>query len=240
VNGPRLIARLALLVAGLVTISLGTAAPPAQAAEQTPGIDVSNHQPTIDWSAVRASGVRWTYVLATEGTSFRNPIFASQYVGSYRAGLIRGAYHMAHPLNSSGAAQARYFLANGGRWSADGRTLPGALDLEQRCGDLAGTRMRAWIVEFQSTYRAATGRYAVIYTSPSWWRQCVGTWSAGSAAYPLWIANYRVSRPTIPAGWSYYTMWQWTDRGRTDGIPRPVDRNRFNGSLSRLQAFALG
>jgi hypothetical protein len=50
--------------------------------------------------------------------------------GATNAGLIRGGYHFARPDVSSGATQANYFLAHGGGWSADGRTLPGALDIE--------------------------------------------------------------------------------------------------------------
>jgi len=38
----------------------------------------------------------------------------------YKEGLTRGAYHFARPGSSSGAAQADYFLAHGGRWSGDG------------------------------------------------------------------------------------------------------------------------
>lgn len=63
---------------------------------------------------------------------FISSSFSSQYVGATNAGLIRGGYHFARPDVSSGAAQAKYFLAHGGGWSADGITLPGALDIE--CG----------------------------------------------------------------------------------------------------------
>ena len=41
------------------------------------GIDVSNHQhpvgrPDPDWSAVAASGIRFAWVLATDGSTFAN------------------------------------------------------------------------------------------------------------------------------------------------------------------------
>ena len=44
--------------------------------------------------------------------------------------MVRGAYHFANPRTSSGADQARYFVQNGGAWTADGKTLPGLLDIE--------------------------------------------------------------------------------------------------------------
>lgn len=68
-------------------------------------------------------------------SGYRNPYFSSQYTGATNVGIIRGSYHFARPDISSGAAQARFFLANGGVWTADGQTLPGALDME--CDALA-------------------------------------------------------------------------------------------------------
>lgn len=52
------------------------------------------------------------------------------WAGAVANNITRGAYHFAHPNVSTGAVQANYFLANGGRWTPDGLTLPGAIDLE--------------------------------------------------------------------------------------------------------------
>lgn len=57
-------------------------------------------------------------VLTASG--YTNPDFSKQYTGATNEGLIRGGYHFARPGSSSGAAQANYFLAHGGGWSADG------------------------------------------------------------------------------------------------------------------------
>ncbi|KAG6862691.1 hypothetical protein C0995_008734, partial [Termitomyces sp. Mi166 len=61
---------------------------------------------------------------------YTNPEFSSQYIGATNIGIIRGGYHFARPDISSGATQATFFLAHGGGWTADGITLPGALDIE--------------------------------------------------------------------------------------------------------------
>lgn len=61
---------------------------------------------------------------------YKSPHFSPQYTGATKAGLIRGSYHFALPDQSTGATQANYFASNGGGWSGDGVTLPGALDLE--------------------------------------------------------------------------------------------------------------
>jgi len=206
---------------------------------QTLGHDVSGHQGPVDWPGAAGAGAKFVYVKATEGTGFVNPQFAQQYNGSYNAGLIRGAYHFARPDISDGASQARYFLAHGGGWSADGRTLPGALDAEynpygETCYGKDAAGMVAWIRAFSDTYRAATGRFPTIYTSTSWWKRCTAN-NGGFGANPLWIARYNTVIGELPSGWSIHTIWQFADRGTLPG-----DQNWFNGSADRLRALALG
>jgi len=52
---------------------------------------------------------------------------------------------------------------------------------------------------------------------------------------PLDIARYSSSVGTLPAGWSFYTFWQWADSGTFPGA-----QDRFNGALRRVQASAKG
>ena len=65
--------------------------------------------------------------------AFIDPDFNHNYEGATNNKIIRGGYHFAHPGATTGAAQAKYFLAHGGGWSKDGLTLPGAIDLEGAC-----------------------------------------------------------------------------------------------------------
>ncbi|MEU6824459.1 lysozyme [Streptomyces atriruber] len=209
-------------------------------AAQTEGVDVSSHQGNVAWQTLWNSGVKWAYVKATESTSYKNPYFTQQYNGSYNVGMIRGAYHFATPDTSSGATQANYFASSGGGWSRDGRTLPGALDIEWNpygaaCFGKSQSAMVSWIRDFLTTYKARTGRDAVIYTATSWWKQCTGNYSGFGASNPLWIARYNTSPGELPAGWGFQTMWQYTSSGPTVG-----DHNKFNGALDRVVALANG
>ena len=212
----------------------------AAATASVKGMDVSGYQGNVAWSTAYANGARFAYVKATEGTSYTNPYFAQQYNGSYNVGMIRGSYHFALPGNSSGSAQADYFVNHGGGWSADGKTLPGAVDLEYNpygatCYGLSKSSMAAWITAFSNRYRTRTGRYPAIYTSTSWWTQCVGTSGNYSATSPLWVARYSTAVGTLPYAWTFHTFWQFADSGVFPG-----DQNLFNGAYSRLQALAKG
>lgn len=203
------------------------------------GIDVSHYQGSINWSSVKASGISFAYIKATEGTTYTDPEFSANYLNAYKAKVIRGAYHFAQPGSSSGSAQALYFATHGGAWSADNLTLPGMLDLEGGCYGLSTTSMRTWILDFYNEYKAKTTRDIVIYTSPSWWNSCTGGWSGMSAKSPLFVADWTTaSNPTIPSGFPFATIWQYTDAGSVSGISGAVDRDRFNGDSARLLALA--
>ena len=213
-------------------------ATPAAAVPQLPGIDVSSYQGNLTWSSI-APHIDFSYAKATEGTYYTNADFANQYNGPYNAGLIRGAYHFAIPNNSTGAAQADYFVAHGGGWSADGKTLPGALDIEYNpygaeCYGLSQISMVSWIRAFVNEYAAKEKAYPVIYSTTDWWTTCTGNSSAFASEDPLWVANYTASGGgTLPNGWGYYTFWQYADSGS-----EPGDQDVFNGAYAQLQTLA--
>ncbi len=202
-----------------------------------PGIDVSSYQGNINWASV-APYIDFSYAKATEGTYYTNPYFYNQYVGPYQYGVIRGAYHFAIPSNSSGKAQADFFIKHGGGWSSDGLTLPGALDIEynpygSECYRLTRSQMVTWIWNFVHEYTYREHAYPVIYTTTDWWSTCTGNYRGFGTYDPLWIARYASSVGTLPNGWGFYTFWQYSPSGKLPG-----DQDVFNGSYSRLKALA--
>jgi GH25 family lysozyme M1 (1,4-beta-N-acetylmuramidase) len=216
-----------------------------------PGIDISGWQTGVDWQSVWNSGTKFAYVKASESTTYTSSQFSQQYQGSYRVGMIRGAYHFAVPNKSSGATQANFFVNNGGGWSNDGRTLPPLLDIEYNpysgsdgtnsCYGLSQGAMAQWISDFSNTMKARTGIWPAIYTTTDWWRNCTGN-SASFGGNPLFIARYPAALTsgagTLPAAWSKYAMWQYTSSGSVPGISGNVDLDTFNGTSDGLSQFA--
>ncbi|MFC4902254.1 GH25 family lysozyme [Kocuria oceani] len=205
------------------------------------GTDVSNWQPSLNWTSLWNQGSRFAYVKSSEGDSIRNQLFNQQYTGAGAVGMYRGAYHFAIPTrDSSGAKQADYFINNGGGWSADGKTLPGLLDVENnpypslygnQCYNLSQAEMVRWIRDFSNRYKSRTGRLPAIYTNAYWWRDCTGN-STAFNDHPLHIASYGVSSPLwYPGGWSTYDFWQYTDAGFAERI----DANVYRGTAAQLQ-----
>jgi GH25 family lysozyme M1 (1,4-beta-N-acetylmuramidase) len=213
------------------------------------GIDVARFQhpngAPIDWARVAGSGVRFAGVKATEGDYYLNPYFADDQDDAKAAGLYAFAYHFGTPNDSGGLAQAGYFLERA-QYVRDGRTLNPVLDMEfnpyqtaNRCYDKTPAQLVAWIKEFIDEVKRRTGVPAILYTMPAFWSECVGNSTAFGATNLLWVAHHDVTTPTVPAGWTNWSFWQYSDTLTVPGIAADeVDGDYFSGTEAQLDALA--
>ncbi len=193
-----------------------------------PGIDIASYQHphggALDWARVAADRLPFAAVKVTEGTDYRNPHALGDLAGAKAAGISVFAYAFAIPNGNGGSrsatAQADYLLSSLG---ASGRTTPVMLDIEYNpygaeCYRLGQAAMVSWVMQFDATLQARTGRLPVIYTPPQWWQRCTG----GSAAFgqtPLWVPDYGTDpSPARPAGWRRWAFWQYSSSGTVQGI----------------------
>jgi len=193
------------------------------------GLDVAVWQhpngATIDWGAVRASGRSFAFVKATEGLSYTNPYFGSDWAGVQASGMVRGAYHYGRP-ELDPTSQADFFVSVMGLLARG--DLPPVLDLESS-GNLDATGLLGWVGAFLSRVQALTGRRPLIYTYPNFWKNATGD-SRAFAGQLLWIADYNGgSGPTLPlpGGWRDWAFWQRTSSGSLPGIVGDVDLDVF-------------
>ena len=195
---------------------------------------MSRWQATINWPQVKAAGKQFVVMKATEGTGYVDPMYATNRAGAMAVGIPMAAYHFASPDATPGEAvqEADHYVAVAGLTA--GNLLP-ALDLEQT-GGLAPAALQVWVRAWLDEVTAKLGIRPMIYVSPSFWSTKVGNnTSIALAGYTtLWIANWGVTSPTVPANnWSGngYTFWQYTDCGHVAGITTGcVDLDRYNGS----------
>jgi GH25 family lysozyme M1 (1,4-beta-N-acetylmuramidase) len=221
----------------------GAAGADTPAGYPTNGIDVSHWEGTIDWSRVTGRA-RFAYVKATEGVGYVSATFEQQYSGARSAGLYTGAYAFGRPDDPAGARAEADFLLDHAQWQRDGRTLPPMLDMEwpykrhggyvakYPCYGLSPQAMVAWIGAFVDEVHRRTAGPTVIYTARDWWDRCTAGSSAFSAQ-PLFVASYNRTGPKMPEGWSHWTIWQYSDRGRLPG-----DQNVVNGGEAALSTLA--
>jgi lysozyme len=197
------------------------------------GIDVASYQGYPDWTKVKASGKTFAFTKATEGTTYTNPYFATNWPRMKSAGLIRGAYHYGRP-GTDPVTQANRFCNVVAPTHGD---LQMALDIEVTDGKTP-SQVRSWIVAFINQIKSRTGRPGIIYTGFYFWRDSAGNGS--NLNCPLWLAAY-VSNPApyVPAAWSTWSFWQYTSSGSVSGVSGNVDRDAWNGSVSNLNNLRL-
>jgi lysozyme len=184
----------------------------------------------VDWASVAGAGISFAIAKATEGTNVVDPTFDVNYAGIKGAGLVRGAYHFFH-ASQDPVAQANLCLSKIGMFGPG--DLPPVLDVEIADNQPPFVIINA-IQQWLTTVQQAIGRPPIIYTSSGFWSQLGNPTISG---YPLWIANWGVTCPNVPAPWSNWAFWQYSDSGTVSGIPATVDLDQFNGGISALLAM---
>lgn len=115
--------------------------------------------------------------------------------------------------------------------------LPPALDVEES-GEQTASALAAAIQQWLEAVQQRLGRTPVIYTSASFWNAALGGTTA-FAGYPLWVAHYTSNAlPNMPAGFSNFVFWQYSDAGNVAGITGKVDLDWFQGSMAELRQLA--
>ena len=196
------------------------------------GVDVSVYQATVDWAKVKAAGNVFAIARVSDGLTHPDTRFAANWSGMKSAGLVRGVYQFFRP-GEDPIQQADLMLSKIGALE-DGDLAP-IMDVEVADGVSPATiqaNMKKWLDHVQQK----TGRTPIIYTA-AFMSQNVGN---GFSAYPLWVANYGVSCPTMPSNWAHWKFWQSSSTGSVSGISGAVDVDEFNGTLADLLKFAGG
>ena len=185
------------------------------------GIDVSHHNGRIDWNAVAATGVEFTFVKATEGTSFVDHHFKTNVRKAREAGLKVGVYHFFR-MNTDGTKQANHFLKQIKGLPLD---LPLVIDVEVS-GQKSVPKPQAVSQQLKRMVDAlqACGFDVIVYTNLTGYRDycqpCCGN-------LPLWVCATR--QPELLTG-KRHVFQQYSHWGSVDGIDGDVDMNIFNGS----------
>src|SRR4030095_5419921 len=208
------------------------------------GIDVSYWDAGIDWPKVRATGQRYVFIKATEGDSDADPTFDDNWRGAKTAGLLRGAYHFFRS-NVDPKKQATKFIDYVQSMNDNGE-LPPVLDLETNDGqtkDKIIERTKIWL----DLVETAFGKKPIIYSRQFFLQDYLSEAGGGPPSwakdYPLWLAQYpnqhvEGSNPSLPRGWFSWVFWQYSEKGRINGINAKVDLNLFNGTLEDLYKFS--
>lgn len=194
------------------------------------GLDASKYEGSVDWAKVAASGIGFAIARVSDGLNYPDATFDTNWAGIKAAGMVRGSYQYFEPAQDP-VAQADMVLNHVGTLGPG--DLPPVIDVETM-GGVSASAVMAGVDKWLSTIETATGRRALVYVSPSFWDGL----GDPTATADLWIANWGVSCPSVPAAWSGWKFWQYTATGAVSGVPvSQVDLDRFNGTTAELLAY---
>jgi len=188
------------------------------------GIDVSKWNGDIDWYRVKDSGVEFAIIRAgyrgsVTGSIVVDPYFEYNMHAAASSGISTGVYFFTQAVNEVEAVEEASAVIKliseydieypiyidtegaGGNGRADG------LDMETRtlvCEAFCRTIENA-------------GYKAGVYASRNWYNNNLDTERLDR--YQIWLAEYR----SVPLYEGYYHMWQYTSKGKIDGISGNVD-----------------
>lgn len=188
-------------------------------------VDLSHHNEKV--SLVRLLDMDLVILKATEGKSLVDKRFYERWIGLKSLGIKRGAYHF-YRTNIDPIVQANHFI----KTCED--LKPGdilAIDYEtcdikkigiQTINDLKSHKQDA--IKFMSHVEMITGIKPWFYTYHFVIEDC--DFEPEFAKYPLWYARYTSVKPNDKQGpWSSMVAWQYSSKGKIDGISGDVDMN---------------
>ena len=190
------------------------------------GIDVSKWQGEIDWDKVKNSGIdfviiRCGYRGSVTGSLVEDPYFLQNIKGATSSGLKVGVYFFTQATNEVEAVEeASMVVSLLGDYELQ---YPVFIDTEGAGGegraDNLDVEMRTAVCEAFCRTIENAGFEAGVYASRNWYNNNLNT--SELEDYVIWLAEYR----SAPLYQGYYRMWQYTSKGKVDGIEGNVDMN---------------
>ena len=202
------------------------------AGESWLGVDVSEHQGTIDWETVATTPVRFAMVrLGFRGWGSEGPIHADaqgiqNLNGARDAGLQVGVYFFSQAISEEEAVEEARFLLQ----LLDGRDLdlPVVFDwetvssAEARTANMDRKTLNACALAFCRTIEEA-GYDTMVYFNLDLGRRMFQLLKLQEEGYDFWLAMY-----SDQLNYAYRVrMWQYTSSGTVAGIRGNVDLNLY-------------
>jgi lysozyme len=202
------------------------------------GVDVSYYQGDIDWPTVRANGVTFAYIKATEGGDYLDRKFHRNWTAAKDAGIERGAYHfyyLCRPVRE----QIAWFKSHVPR---DPEALPPAIDMEwvptsKNCQvKPSRSKIIADLRLFLESLERHYGKRPVIYATASFHHDIL---EGAFNDYPFWLRAID-GPPGERYGFRAWHFWQYSARGTLPGVNGHVDKNAFAGTQAEWAMFVRG
>ena len=192
------------------------------------GVDVSSHQGIVDWEKVRAEGIDFAILrigyrgYGQAGKLCEDSMFEENYNKAKEYGIEIGAYFFSQAVNIDEVKEEAEMVLE--KLKGKEITYPVSFDLEKikndtaRTDNLTNEEIDNMTLEFckimeENGYTPCIYANAKTFTT----RMQLDRYNK----YQKWYADYQ-TKPLYPYE---FTIWQYTETGRIDGINGGVDIN---------------
>ena len=193
------------------------------------GIDVSEHQGTIDWQAVAEAGYQFAFIrvgfrgYGEAGTLVEDSMAVENLQQAQAAGLDVGTYFFSQALNEEEAAGEAALAVSVIEKSGVEPDLPLMYDPEiikdddGRANDITREQVALNTAAFRETVETSSTCRVDIYSNLPWEHNYFDTDTMNR--YEIWYADYE----PLPQTPYHFTWWQYTNEGTVPGIEGVVD-----------------
>ena len=195
------------------------------------GIDVSFYNRDIDWQTVKAQGIDFAIIRVggrgwSSGALYDDCRTQEYLRGARAAGIKLGVYFYSTAVNPYEAVEeASVAISTVGGLPLD---YPIFIDMEfsgeypdGRADRLTPSQRADIAVAFCETVRNS-GYEPGVYAGQNYMKAYIDYYSI--SRYTIWLASYTMDNQ-LPYFDNRYDIWQFTDRGRVNGIGGDVDMN---------------
>lgn len=192
-------------------------------------IDVSSWQGDIDFKKVKSDGIEYVILrCVTKGISV-DKYFENNYKKAKEAGLRIGVYTYAYATTKDYALKEAASTVG----ALDGKSieLPVFYDVEGSEIGSVNSKTRTEIIKAFLGYVKDAGFKPGIYCNENWYKTKLDTSSLSD--YPYWVAKYGSNdgkSHTKPDVQHELIAWQFSSKGKVDGVTGNVDVNIWYGA----------
>lgn len=199
------------------------------------GIDVSHHNPILNWNVLLDQNIYFAYLKATEGTTHVDRNYPYNYDLARKTNIKVGAYHF-YTFSLSGKEQAQHFL-NVAQFN-EGDMLP-AIDVEHSPSNTYN-KDKAYIDGVVKELKVLEnelfehfGVHPVIYTN----KDCYKLYIKDNFPHNLiWMCDLHNEPSDDIANWR---IWQFSHKGELPGVDGDIDLNYFRYSFDEFKELLL-
>ena len=196
------------------------------------GIDVSSYQESINWDLVKGQ-IDFVIIRLGYGdniTKQDDKYFLRNVKGCIDNNIPFGVYIYSYATNLGGNASIQSEIDHCKRLLSQISKKPFCvyIDMEDNSTiKLGKTMLTNFALEFCKQITQA-GYKAGVYANQNWFQNYLNPSTIASYGYSIWCAKFSDNKPNIS---SNYDIWQYSDKGKINGINGNVDMNTMVNNI---------